>query len=167
MVLGPPFIDRKSLGTKQTEDKPNANRGWSIKLVNYIQPQLNRLCQKSSWTPTSQNADEAPPYWGFQRYDHLAHDDVIKWKLFPCYWPFVRGIQRWPVDSLPKGQWRGAFLISLMCAWTNGLENSRDSGDLRRLAAHCDVIVMECYPCYSVSWQRSRWIIYICKTFNV
>ena len=20
------------------------------------------------------------------------HDDVIKWKLFPCYWPFVRGI---------------------------------------------------------------------------
>ena len=22
------------------------------------------------------------------------HDDVIKWKHFPCYWPFVRGIHR-------------------------------------------------------------------------
>ena len=21
------------------------------------------------------------------------HDDIIKWKHFPCYWPFMRGIQ--------------------------------------------------------------------------
>ena len=26
-----------------------------------------------------------------------AHDDVVKWKHFPCYWPFVRGIHRRPV----------------------------------------------------------------------
>ena len=25
------------------------------------------------------------------------------WKLFLCYWPFVRGIHRWPVDSPHKG----------------------------------------------------------------
>ena len=25
------------------------------------------------------------------------HDDVIKWKHFPRYWPFMRGIPRWPV----------------------------------------------------------------------
>ena len=25
-----------------------------------------------------------------------AHDDVIKWKHFPRYWPFVRGIHRSP-----------------------------------------------------------------------
>ena len=37
------------------------------------------------------------------------HDDVIKWKHFPRYWPFVRGIHRWPVKSPHKGQWRGAF----------------------------------------------------------
>ena len=24
-----------------------------------------------------------------------SHDDVIKWKHFPRYWPFVRGIHRW------------------------------------------------------------------------
>ena len=31
-----------------------------------------------------------------------GHDDVIKWKHFPCYWPFVRGIHRSPVNSPPK-----------------------------------------------------------------
>ena len=38
------------------------------------------------------------------------HDDVIKWKQFPRYWPFVRGIHRSPVNSVHKGQWRKAFL---------------------------------------------------------
>ena len=32
----------------------------------------------------------------------VFHDDVIKWKHFPRHWPFVRGIHRWPVDSLRK-----------------------------------------------------------------
>ena len=41
------------------------------------------------------------------------HDDVIKWKHFPRYWPFVRGIHRWPVNSPHKGQWRGALTFSL------------------------------------------------------
>ena len=27
------------------------------------------------------------------------HDDVIKWRQFPRYWPFVRGIHRSPVNS--------------------------------------------------------------------
>ena len=40
------------------------------------------------------------------------HDDVIKWKYFPCYWPFVRGIHRSQVNSPHKGQWRGALIFS-------------------------------------------------------
>ena len=36
-------------------------------------------------------------------------DDVIKWKYFPRYWPFVRGIQRYAADSPHKGQWRGLW----------------------------------------------------------
>ena len=58
-----------------------------------------------------------------------------KCKHFPCYWPFVRGIHRspvnsphkgpvtrkvfafwWPVNSPHKGLWRGALLFSLICA---------------------------------------------------
>ena len=41
----------------------------------------------------------------------LSHDDVIKWKNFPRYWPFVRGIHRWPVKSPHKGQWRGVLMF--------------------------------------------------------
>ena len=48
------------------------------------------------------------------------HDDVIKWKHFPRYWPFVREIHRSPVNSPHKGQWRGALMFSLICAWING-----------------------------------------------
>ena len=72
----------------------------------------------------------------------MAHDDVIKWKHFPCYWPFVRGIHRWPVNPPHKGQWRWALMFSLICAWTNGWVNTRNAGDLRRHRAHYDVTVL-------------------------
>ena len=51
--------------------------------------------------------------------DALAsdHDDVIKWKHFPRYWPIVRGIHRSPLKSPHKGQWRGALMFSLIYVW--------------------------------------------------
>ena len=70
-----------------------------------------------------------------------VHDDVSKWKRFPRYWPFVRGIHRSPVNSPHKGQWRGALMFSLIYAWINGWVNNREAGDLRRHRAHYDVIV--------------------------
>ena len=70
-----------------------------------------------------------------------THDDVIKWKHFPRYWPFVRGIHRSSVNSPHKGQWREALLLSLICAWTNGSANHQNAGDLRLHRAH-DVTVM-------------------------
>ena len=70
------------------------------------------------------------------------HDDVIKWKHFPRYWPFVRGIHRSPVNSSHKGQWRGALLFSLICVWINGWVNNREAGDFRRHRAHYDVTLM-------------------------
>ena len=65
---------------------------------------------------------------------NLNHDDVIKWKHFPCYWPFVQSPQ--------KGQWRWALMFSLICAWINGWVNNREPGDLRRHGTHYDVTVM-------------------------
>ena len=76
----------------------------------------------------------------------LSHDDVIKWKHFPRYWPFVRGIHRSPVKSPHKGQWRGALMFSLIWVWKNGWVNNGDAGDLRRHRAHYDVSVMSCIP---------------------
>ena len=70
------------------------------------------------------------------------HDDVIKWKHFRRYWPFVRGIHRSPVNSSHKGLWRGALMFSLICARTNGWVNNRDASDLRLQSNHYDVTVM-------------------------
>ena len=71
------------------------------------------------------------------------HDDVIKWKHFPRYWPFVRGIHpAVPVNFPRKGHWRGALMYSLICVWINGWVNNRGAGDLRRHRGHYDVIVM-------------------------
>ena len=71
-----------------------------------------------------------------------SHDDVIKWKHFSRYWPFVRGIHRSLVKSPHKCLWGGALMFSLICVWINGCVNNREAGDLRRYRAHHDVIVM-------------------------
>ena len=96
----------------------------------------------------------------FQLYD--SHD-VIKWRHFPRYWPFERGIHRSEVNSPHKGQYRGALMFSLICAWTNHWLNNRDAGDLRRHLVHWDVIVMRILcvimwilvPCDIVHWSAA------------
>ena len=92
---------------------------------------------------------------------NCEHDDVIKWKHVPRYWPFVWGIHRSPVNSPHKGQWRWALMFSLIWAWTNGWVNNRDAGDLRRNRAHYDVTSMNNgnKNCYSDICEISRiWI---------
>ena len=75
-------------------------------------------------------------------YRMYVHDDVIKWKHFPRYWSFVRGIHRSPVNYQHTGQWRGALMFSLICAWINGCVKNRDAGDLRRHRAYyCTAMV--------------------------
>ena len=91
-------------------------------------------CQQRSWD----NDILIVVWW----YNLEAYDDVIKWKHFPRYWPFLRGIHRSRVNSHHKGQWRGALMFSLICAWINGWVNNREAGDLRRHRAHYDFIVM-------------------------
>ena len=78
----------------------------------------------------------------------LNHDDVIKWKYFPCNWPFGRGIHWSPGNSPHKGQWRGALMFSLIFVWINDWVNNREAGNLRRYRAHYDVIVL--------SWEAPR-----------
>ena len=78
-------------------------------------------------------------------------DDVIKWKHFPRYWPFVREIHRSPVNSPQKGQWRGALVFSLICTRINGWVNNGEAGDLRRYRAHYDVTVM-----FRIQWTVQR-----------
>ena len=87
------------------------------------------------------------------------HDDVIKWKHFPCYWSLVRGMHRSPVNSPHEGQWRGALMFSLICAWINGWVNNGEAGDLRRHRSHYYLTVMLAmekdtkYKCISIFYQ--------------
>ena len=70
------------------------------------------------------------------------NDYVIKWKHFPRYWPFVRGIHRPTVNSPHKGQWRGALMFCFICAWKNGWVNNGEAGNLRRHRTHYDITEM-------------------------
>ena len=64
-----------------------------------------------------------------------SHDDVNRWKSFRVTGPLCG-------KSPHNGQWRGALMLSLNRAWTNGWVNNRYAGDLRRNRAHYHVTVM-------------------------
>ena len=93
-----------------------------------------------------QRKRERRVWWSERRTGDALHDDVIKGKHFPCYWPFVRGIHRSPVNSPHKSQWRRALMFSLMYAWINGWANNREAGYSKRHHAHYDVTVMVHQP---------------------
>ena len=69
-----------------------------------------------------------------------------------------------PVNSPHKGQWRGALMFCLICAWINDWVNNREAGDLRRHRGHYDVNVM-CtpYPVFQKWWYMQ---IYLCIFFK-
>ena len=70
------------------------------------------------------------------------HNDVIKWKHFLRFWPFVREStgHRWiPLTEASDVERRCFFLTY---AWINCWANDRDAGDLRRHRAHYYVTVM-------------------------
>ena len=116
-----------------------------------------RLCQ---WLELSlfgalvqvipQCVNSLQPPSNFSRHLKIFKDVLTWWRHqtehFLRYWPFVRGIHRWPANSPHKGQWRGALVFSLICVWTNGWVNNRDASDLRRHRLHYDVIVMSLQP---------------------
>ena len=54
----------------------------------------------------------------------------------------LHSIHRSSVNSPHQGQWHGAMIFSLVCAWTNGCAKNRDPGDLRCHCAHYHVTEM-------------------------
>ena len=85
----------------------------------------------------------------------LTHDDVIKWKHFSHYWPFLRSL----ANSPRKGQLHGALIFPLICTWTNFWINDHDTGDLRRHRAHYDVTVMDYTNDPEVLWIAAKMVI--------
>ena len=89
----------------------------------------------------------------------MKHDDVIKWKHFPRYWPFMRGIQRGPRTKARDAE---LWFFSLIFIWIDGCINNREAGDLRRYCAHYDVIVMR-----KRAFVTSYTILCICQDLPV
>ena len=63
-------------------------------------------------------------------------------EIFSALLALCAGNSPVPVNSPHKGQWRGALMFSLICAWINDWINSREAGDLRRHRGHYDANVM-------------------------
>ena len=109
-------IPEKEEGTEwlllvpSTRSKPRPGCAASRSWYSYTRPRVGSL------------------FWYTEKRMHACgqyHNDVMTWKRFPHYWPFVRGIRR-SQDSLIKGKWRGVltllFIVSL-----NRMLNKRSS----------------------------------------
>ena len=131
---------------------PGSNQQYHSFVVPPRSQTLHTRTNTNKWFGTGQTLAQ---YWTDHRLGSVANcvydDDVIKlkWKHFPRYWPFVRGIHRWQrpvthsfdvffdlrcflwfapfvrgihrwlVNPSHKGQWRRALMFSLICARTN------------------------------------------------
>ena len=79
------WIPRNTFDYKWTIVHYNLSPCWprSISPYGFTRPQcVNHLCF-------------VVKVWEILSSRYTWHDDVIKWKHFPRYWPFVRGIHRW------------------------------------------------------------------------
>ena len=100
-------------------------------------------------------------YWEPAIFVSLLHGLTLSWKHTFTIWPFYHtpwwrhqmetfsallaicaGNSPVPVNSPHKGQWRGVFMFSLICARINGCVNNCEAGDLRLHRVHFDVIIM-------------------------
>ena len=122
----------------------------------FIMINENLIVLKFSSLATSSQVDNfrCKQWWRFRPKDYNSVAVMVAggwWSVFDMmtssngniFRVTVRGTHWSPVNSLHKGQWRGALMFSLTYTWTNGWVNNRDAGDLRRHRAHYGVTVME------------------------
>ena len=118
--------------------------------------QFEMHCNTNAWT-SNKTFVKCTPIIIITNNRSAMHDDVIKWKHFPRYWPFVWGIHRSRVKSPHKGQWRRALMFNLICARINGWINNHEAGALRRRRVHNDVIVMVLVEVWCPTGYKPRW----------
>ena len=84
--------------------------------------------------------------------NRVTLDDVTNRNIFRVALLALCAVHRSPLNSPHNGQWRGALMFSLICAWINGWVNNREAGDLRRHRAHYDVSALDWfYRLYSTT----------------
>ena len=83
--------------------------------------------------------------------------------IFCVTGPLCGEIHQSPVNSRQKGQWCGALMFSLICAWMNDWVNTREAGDKRRRRTDYDVTVMAQSICFALIfvWNvRLKYLVY-------
>ena len=123
------------------------NRTWHLTLYAlHDNPEQSYACTSWIYGPLTTGPDECTiicwfkTWWGHQM------------KTFSALLTLCAGNS--PVTA-QKGQWHGAWMFSLVCAWINGWVNSDEADDLRRHGAHYDVIVMT--QAVAMAINRSGW----------
>ena len=86
------------------------------------------------WRPTKKILNRLPTANSWWRH---------QMETFSASLTFCAGNSPIPVNSPHNGQWRGALMFSLICAWITIWVNNREAGDLRRHRGHYDVNVMK------------------------
>ena len=137
--------------TSRTDNPEGGKQWWTLNTRSTLTSMPRE--KQSRWNQDMVVREIRRTHEGWKPWERFpqCHHDVIKWKHFPRYWPFVRGIHRWPVNSPHKGQWHEALMFSLICAWIKSWANDGDAGDLRRHRAHHDAIVM----CAPMEWDNT------------
>ena len=101
----------------------------ALELLQYcIKPSISYLTVSSHWC--------------------LLHYGIMAWKHFPHYWPFVRGIHWWPVDSPHKGLILWNF-DSLFVKLNNLLNNHYSCQWFEMLWWPYDITGVDIIPCHS------------------
>ena len=91
-----------------------------------------------------------PSALSYKIYPH--HDDVIKWKHFPRYWPFVRGIYRSPVysDADQRKHQSSASLVFVRGIHRWPVNSPHKWPVTRKMFPFDDVIMKESGPFFAV-----------------
>ena len=104
-----------NIGTNRSRKRGNATfqRDVTAEKPDFDSPQTAHKVHHQDGLPTAHDSGESNDETSGAMALNLMHDDVIEWKHFSRYWPFVWGIHRsvTGVNSPHKGQWRGALMF--------------------------------------------------------
>ena len=140
-------------------------------IANALELHLSCTSPSNWWSPVQHkdvlSVAHSPVWWLhilmviYLHNSTTLHNEVIKWKHFRQYWPFVQEILQSPVNSPHKGQWCLTLMFSLICTSINSWVNNCEAGDLRHCRADYDIILM------NDEIISSHWISPPCLNFMV
>ena len=135
-------------------------------------PRRHRAHSDSTWIPQSESTINSLGNFckvtslaaGLYIHHEFIHYGVIKWKHFPRYWPFLRGIHRSPVNSPHKGQWRGTLMFFFYLHLNKRLSKQPKcrwfETQSRSLWRHCNVETGWCiYAPLSCYYLTQWWLV--------